>query len=252
MNRGKITDLANLGALGRVGMFQDTQSEWSAVEVVARLSSKSKSNAPAVSGLASKSIRSLELWWDRGEGQLKVVACARADDIDAYGTALSGAFEDVQISPAESSVPEWWDHRLPLYYVDWSWKHGHYALALAKDSADVLSQLAEYVQGYEHAWVQVSFQRVDASRAIGYHKGRLERGGKRPERNDDLKKHVKDLVDQARMKEIGPHVMVSVRCACDPGMLYDGTGKFEEPPLHLTKSKYDHLSPHVYGADIHS
>ena len=270
----RIDDKAMRGALGRVGRFAGQGSGLSAAEIIVLESANGKFDAAAVCRLASKYTRSVEMWWDGNTRQLRIVACARDDDMEAYVSEISSAYDGIQANPLQSHTPEWFNDTLPLYYSDWSWDHGHFALALEKNSADVLSELATRIQKTKHAWVQVVFRRCDASDMFRNHANRLEgenarltrekerlelenkRNGQQhkrlPDGRDAFQGHFNDLIEGARQKRDNPCVMMSIRCVYDTGYLFLGNPKSGPnaacmPELDRIRSKHDRLVPFLYG-----
>ena len=271
----RMNDKAVCGKLGRIDKFADPESGWSAVELIVLKQSDGKFDADAICRLASTHIRSLEMWWDDDTEQLRIIACARDDDMEAYVSEISSAYEGIQTKSLESHTPEWFNDALPLYYWDWSWENGHYALALDKNSADVLSEMATRIQKTKKAWVQVVFRRWNKSGMFGYHVTQLEREGNRlrdkkeqlemenersgqharlPDDCDAFQRHSRDLIEDARQKRDSPCAMVSIRCVCDTGRLYsdnskDGSNTAYMPKLSQARRGYDQLISNLYGPD---
>ena len=271
----KINDKATCGTLGSINKFADPGSGLSAVEIIMLKQSDGKFDDAAIRRLASTHARSIEMWWDDDTKQLRIIACARDDDMEAYVSEISDAYEGIQTSPLESHTPKWFNDALPLYYWDWSWENGHYALALDKNSADVLSEMATRIQKTKQAWVQVVFRLWNASDMFDCHVTRLEREDNRlrhnkehlerenerngqharlPDDCDAFQKHSRDLIEGARQKRDSPCVMMSIRCVCDTGWLYYDTSKGGSdtaymPKLNQTIQRYDQLVPHLYEPD---
>ena len=273
MKTWKINDRAIRGELGRMGKFAGPGSGLSAVEITVLESSDGKSDAAAIRRLASPHARSIEIWWDGGIKQLRIIACAHDDDMEAYASEISSAYGGIQTSPLESHTPEWFNDKLPLHYWDWSWENGHYALALDKNSADVLSELATRIQKTKQAWVQVVFRRWSESDMFGGHVTQLEREDNRltrekerlelenkrngrhtvmPDDCDAFQGHSNDLIEGARQKRDSPCAMMSIRCVCDTGRLYfgnskDGSDAAYMPKLSQARQGRDQLVPYLYG-----
>lgn len=264
------------GMLGKTSRFTGPGPGLEAASISIPLESDEGAIRHAAAGLASGTIRSMEMWWDGERKELMMVMVAIHDDMPIFKQSFLNLYPAARFTDLEGHTPKWFDERIPYDIFDAELYHGHFASIFEEGEARwAISNLANTIQKSRFAWIQFVFCKRDFTQFLNGHlqrlnahhraiqKNKLGSGileGLRPqfgapkeereheETTGDFETHHSILEQDATTKMQGPHVMVSVRGLVDPGIISD-ISVIESMPFESIRSGYDYLTTHRYRHD---
>ena len=205
----------------------------------------------AAAGLASGTIRSVEMWWDGERKELMMVMASAHDDMPIFKQAFLNMYPVARFEDLERLSPKWFDKKIPYDIFDAELYHGHFASILGGDEAQwVISNLAGTIQKVRFAWIQFVFCRHDFTQFLNGHLQRLNAHHRAIQKNrpgssmleglkprfstpagteehgeamGNFEANYRSLEQDATAKMQGPYVMMSVRGLVDPGTMSDAS-----------------------------
>ena len=259
------------GQLGSADRFLPTAGEFAACSVSVPIRMDTKAAAMAAGGLASRNVRSFEIWWDGDEKRLDIVLAAEKRDLPAYRQAFSNMYPNAGFSDMDSAVPSWFPPGPECQIFDVGTYHGHYASMLDKGREhQLMSQIASTVQLSEKAWIQFVFMLYPFNEVLRRHVTRLNAKNREisrgkylsnteilmhpdkkphdhPELGYDYTNNYAGLQKHATLKMQGAQVLLSAR-----GVVCGGDGvdlpfdEIEAMPVENIHSGHEHLTKFGY------
>ena len=230
----------------------------------------------AAAGLASGTVRSIEMWWDGERKELKIVMVTVQDDMSMFKQSYLNLYPAARFTDLESHIPEWFEEKIPYDVFDAELYHGHYSSIFGEDEAQwVMSNLANTIQKSRYAWIQFVFCKHDFTQFLNGHLQRLnshhraiqknksgggsmldgfkpqfsapkEKGEEEHEETiGDFQAHYPTLQEDSTTKMQGPHAIVSVRGLIDTGTMSE-ISVTANMPFESIRSDYDYLTTHAY------
>lgn len=152
------------GMLEKVKDFMPASGNLAAYEALVPIDQDLKKVVANAKQLASSTIRSFEIMWNKKNKDLRFQLTSDVNDIEHYVQAFKMMYPNAEFRKLDDTVPEWFHKDAGYSIFDASTRHGHFFAVFDKDKEPKLvSQLAGAVQLAEFAWIQIVFVQQDAS-----------------------------------------------------------------------------------------
>lgn len=261
------------GHLDKVKEFLKGPDSLTSFEIITPITQDQKIAMVHAPDLASQSIRSIEVIWNKKAAKLLIIAVADKDDISNFKNSVKLCYPNCEFGPVQEEVtPHWFDVTKQYEVFDVSTTHGHsFVILNTTRMLTLMSKICAVVQQSENAWVQFVFQRTDFNSTLDKLSSRiqdLERYLNKPvvyyresegrqarltrdrdEKIGDFNSNVKGIKRHLTERMTGQQIMLSIRGLVEGQNEIDIDPAFsviDAMPFETLSSSFDHLRKYKY------